>query len=282
MPLVTSRQMLLGAQRGGYAIAACNVENMEMAQAVILAAEAEKAPVIVQTTGSTLRYASPFVFAGMVAALAREVSVPIALHLDHGVSFELAETAVKAGYTSIMIDGSRLPFEENLTLAKRVVSMASSLVPVEAELGLVGGIEDELESEENAGTDPKEAAEFVARTGIFSLAVAIGTAHGVYLGAPKLDFKRLAAIRERTDAPLVLHGASGVPDADVQACIRLGVCKVNIATELRIAYTAGVRSFLENNPDAYDPKQPGKAGMEAVIALAREKIRLVRSSGKAV
>jgi len=282
MALVTTTEMLLAAQRGGYAVGAFNVENMEMAQAVLLAADAEKAPVILQTTSSTLKYAQPLVFSGMVAALAALVRVPVALHLDHGASFELSLQALEAGYTSVMIDGSHLPFEENIALTARVVAMASPRIPVEAELGIVGGKEDDLISEGGAGTDPAEAAEFVRRTGISSLAVAIGTAHGFYQGTPKLDLKRLAAIRDRVEVPLVLHGASGVPDEDVQACVRLGVCKVNIATELRVAFTTGVRAFLHENEDAYDPKQLGNAGKGPVMRLAAEKIRCLWSSGKAL
>ena len=282
MPLVTTTEMLLAAKRGGYAVGAFNVENMEMAQAVLMAADAEKAPVIVQTTSSTLRYASPLVFSGMVAALASNIRIPAALHLDHGASYELSMKVLEAGYTSVMIDGSHLPFEENIALTQKVVTLASPRIPVEAELGLVGGKEDDRISEGNVGTDPAEAAEFIERTGISSLAVAIGTAHGFYKGKPKLDFERLAAIRDNTEIPLVLHGASGVPDEDVQACIRLGVCKVNYATELRLAFTSGIRSFLSENPDAYDPKQLGKAGMARVFALVTEKIRCLWSSGKAI
>jgi len=268
--------MLLSAQRGGYAIGAFNVENMEMAQAVIEAAEAEGASIMLQTTSSTLKYASPAVFQGMIAALAGESSAQIALHLDHGNSAELAERALAAGYTSVMIDASQKPFDENIAVTRQVVQTASaSGIPVEAELGLVGGKEDELSIDQSAGTDPAEAAEFAERTGVDSLAVAIGTAHGFYKGIPVLDMERLKAIRQVVSIPLVLHGASGIPDADVQACIRLGVCKVNFATELRAAYSDGVRAYLAENPDAYDPKAFGKAGKARVTALVREKIRCV-------
>ncbi|MCL1795746.1 MAG: ketose-bisphosphate aldolase [Clostridia bacterium] len=276
MPLVTSRDMLLAAQRGGYAVGAFNVENMEMAQAVIEAAEAEGASIMLQTTPSTLKYASPAVFRGMVAALAGESGMPIALHLDHGNSVELAENAITAGYTSVMIDASQQAFEENISVTRKVVQAASIRdIPVEAELGLVGGKEDELSVDHSAGTDPGEAAEFASRTGIDSLAVAIGTAHGFYKGIPVLDMKRLHAIRQVVSIPLVLHGASGIPDQDVRACIQLGICKVNFATELRAAFTEGVRAYLADNPDAYDPKSFCKAGKTRVVALVREKIRCV-------
>ena len=281
MPLVTSTQMLLDAQRGQYAVGAFNIENMEMAQAVIEAGLEARSPLILQTTPSTVRYASAEVFAGMVAALAKAADIPIALHLDHGSSFALAEAALTAGYTSLMIDGSALAFEENAALSRQVVSMAAGRVPVEAELGRVGGKEDDLVAEADGNTDPAEAAAFVAATGVSSLAVAIGTAHGFYQGTPVLDKSRLAEIREVVSLPLVLHGASGVPDADVRDCIALGICKVNFATELRVAYTAGVRQALAAGPEVYDPKKLGLSGKKMVKALVLEKIAVCGSGGKA-
>ena len=281
MPLVTTTEMLIAARRGGYAVGAFTVDNMEMARAVLMAAEAEKAPVIVQTASSTLRYAPPLVFSGMVAALAANIEVPVALHLDHGESYELCVKAVEAGYTSVMIDGAHLPFEENVALTRKVVDMASPRIPVEAGLELVGGKEGGQFSEGWAGADPAEAAEFVKRTGVSSLAVAAGAARGCQ-GTSKPDFQRLDAIHKNTDVPLVLHDASGVSDADLQTCVRLGVCKVNFTAELRIAYTLGIRSFLSESPDACDPKLFGKAGMERVFALVTDKIRCLWSFGKAI
>jgi len=273
MPLVNTKAMLENAQKAGIAIGAFNVENMEMAQAVIAAAVEKNTPVILQTTTSTLRYAPPGVFAGMVSALAAEAPVPIAMHLDHGTSLEVAQSALNAGYTSIMFDGSHLSFEENIDGTSKVVAMAGD-IPVEAELGSIGGKEDDIEAE-SAYTDPDMAAEFVAKTSVGSLAIAIGTAHGIYSGTPVLDIPRLVEIRKRVSIPLVLHGASGLSAEAVQACIREGICKVNFATELRIAYSDGIKAYLKENPDAYDPKTYNKAGFDRVKALALEKIAQV-------
>ena len=195
MPLVTSEKMLLDAQKHGYAVGAFNIEDFEMAQAVVSAAQELRAPVILQTPPSTVRYGGLAMYRAVAAAAAAEASVPVALHLDHGDSFPLAMQALRAGYTSIMIDGSHLPFEENIAVTKAVVAACSpSGIPVEAELGKVGGKEDDLESG-GGYTDPEEAAEFARQTGVTSLAVAIGTAHGVYKGVPKLDVERLTQIR---------------------------------------------------------------------------------------
>lgn len=277
MPLVNSRELLRDAQAHGYAVGAFNVENMEMMQAVVAAAEAESAPLILQTTPSTLRYAGPAVFAAMARAIAGKARVPVAIHLDHGDSFELCRQAVWDGYTSVMIDGSKLPLEDNIILVRRVVQMAGDISQqpaVEAELGRLGGKEDSLEVKpgEDIYTDPGEAARFVEETGIDSLAVAIGTAHGFYKGKPKLDFDRLAQLRDAVSVPLVLHGSSGVPDEDVQRAISLGVCKVNFATELRAAYTEATRQTLSGDPALYDPKKFGAPGREAVTKLVRHRI----------
>lgn len=277
MPLVNSRELLQDAQAHGYAVGAFNVENMEMMQAVVAAAEAESAPLILQTTPSTLRYAGPAVFAAMARAIAGKARVPVAIHLDHGDSFELCRQAAWDGYTSVMIDGSKLPLEDNIILVRRVVQMAGDISQqpaVEAELGRLGGKEDSLEVKpgEDIYTDPGEAARFVEETGIDSLAVAIGTAHGFYKGKPKLDFDRLAQLRDAVSVPLVLHGSSGVPDEDVQRAISLGVCKVNFATELRAAYTEAARQTLSGDPALYDPKKFGAPGREAVTRLVRHRI----------
>jgi len=265
--------MLRNAQDQGYAIGAFNIENMEMAQAVIDAATAANTAVILQTTPAALRYAPPALFAAMVSALADKAPVPIAMHLDHGSSLELVLAAVQAGYTSVMFDGSLLSLEENIRQTELVVDIAGK-IPVEAELGSIGGKEDDHEAA-NAYTNPAEAAHFVEKTGISSLAVAIGTAHGVYSGIPQLDIKRLAEIRGRVAVPLVLHGASGLSANAVRECVREGICKVNFATELRIAYSDGVKAYLAKNPDAYDPKTYGKAGYDAVKEIALEKLEVL-------
>ena len=279
MPLVSTKDMLRQAQQGAYAVGAFNAENMEMVQAIIAAAEAENAPVMIQTTPGTLKYAGPACFAGMVSRLARDAKVPVALHLDHGNSFELAEECAREGYTSLMIDGSKLPYEENIALTCRVVAMAGDL-SVEAELGTVGGKEDGMEAKPQY-TDPDEAADFVSRTGISSFAVAIGTAHGVYKGEPKLDLERLAEVHGKVDIPLVLHGTSGVPEDQVRACIARGICKVNYATELRQVFTAAVRKALADLPETFDPKKYLAEGRKAVQERVRELILLLGSSGKA-
>ncbi len=279
MPLVSSRELLLAAQQGKYAVGAFNAENLEMAQAIIEAADTLRAPVLLQTTSGTLRYAPPAVFAGMVGRLARHVKVPVALHLDHGDSLALAEQCVREGYTSVMIDGSLLPFSGNVTLTRQVVAMACD-IPVEAELGTVGGKEDDHNARPQY-TDPAEATDFVEKTGISSFAVAIGTAHGIYKGEPKLDLELLSRIRQTVSIPLVLHGTSGVPADQVRACIERGVCKVNYATELRITFTDAVRAYLAAKPDQFDPKKYLGAGREAVKARVMELIRLCGSDGKA-
>lgn len=279
MPLVNSRELLLDARTNGYAVGAFNVENMEMMQAAIRAAEEEHAPIILQTTPSTVKYGGTALFASMARALAEKSSAAVAIHLDHGDSFALCARAAGDGYTSVMIDGSALQIEENIALTRKVVEMASALSGkpcVEAELGRLGGKEDALEVKagEDMHTDPAEAAYFVQKTGVDSLAVAIGTAHGFYKGKPQLDFKRLAELRDAVPVPLVLHGSSGVPDGDVQKAVSLGVCKVNFATELRAAYTQATRNCLDADGSLYDPKKFGMHGRDAVTALVRHRIRI--------
>ena len=282
MPLTTSTQMLLDAQKGGYAIGAFNAENMEMVQAIIAAAEEMKAPVMIQTTPSTVKYASLELYLANVAAVADKACVPVCMHLDHGSSGALCMQALRAGYTSIMIDGSHSIFEENIAVTKQVVdACAPSDIPVEAELGKVGGKEDDLDGGAGGYTDPAEAAEFVERTKVSSLAVAIGTAHGVYSGIPKLDLDRLSAIRKVVDIPLVLHGASGLLDETVKESIKRGICKVNFATELRIAYSDGVKQVLAETMDVYDPKKYGAVGRENVKQLVMNRIKVCGSDKRA-
>ena len=283
MPLVTTKQMLLDAQKGNYAVGAFNVENMEMVMAVMEAAEELKSPVIMQTTPSTVKYAGLDFFLANVKAAAERASVPVAMHLDHGSSFELAMQAYRTGYTSIMIDGSHGSFEENIAVSKAVADACTpSGIPVEAELGKVDGKEDDLDGgDDNPYTDPDQAVEFVKRTGITSLAVAIGTAHGVYKGEPKLDLDRLSEIREVVDIPLVLHGTSGVPDETVTECVNRGICKVNYATDLRIAFTKGVSEVFSENPDVIDPKKYNACGKERVKEYVMSKMKVCKSVGKA-
>lgn len=282
MALVTTKEMLLDAQKKGYAVGAFNVENMEMVMAVVSAAEETKSPVIMQTTPSTVKYADFDYFYANVKVAAEKASVPVAIHLDHGNSFDLAMKAYRTGYTSIMIDGSHGTFEENIALTKSVVDVCKNgNVPVEAELGKVGGKEDDLDGGDGGYTDPSQAKEFVERTGADSLAVSIGTAHGVYKGEPKLDLDRLSQIREVVDIPLVLHGTSGVPDDVVTECVNRGICKVNYATDLRIAFTKGVRKVLDENPNTIDPKKYNAQGREEVKEYVKSKMLVVKSAGQA-
>ena len=282
MGFVTSQHMLQDAQQRGYAVGAFNCENMEMVKAIIAAAEELRAPVMLQTTPSTIKYGSVETFAAIVAAEAKKATVPVCLHLDHGNSFELAMQCMNRGYTSVMIDGSKLPFEENIALSKKVADVARALnIPCEAELGKVGGKEDDLVADADTNTDPQEAKEFVERTGITSLAVAIGTAHGFYVGTPVLDKERLSEIRKVVDIPLVLHGASGLTDQDVMDCVSRGICKVNFATELRAAYTKAVRELLAADEKAFDPKAYGKAGIAAVKELVKSRMKVCGCDGKA-
>lgn len=278
MPLVTSKELLLAAQKNAYAVGAFNVENMEMAQAVIEAAEEARAPVILQTTPSTLRYGSPGLYCAMAAALAASASVPVVMHLDHGNSFALAAQAFRAGYTSIMIDGSKLPLEENIALTKSVVDLcAPAGIPVEGELGRVGGKEDDTESETSGYTDPQEARRFEKETGLSSMAVGVGTAHGVYAVAPVLNTGLITQLKGILQAPMVLHGASGLSDEAIRECISRGICKVNFATELRIAYSDGVRSALSGQ--VFDPKVYGKAARARVKELVKNRMAVCGCAG---
>ena len=272
MPLTTTVSMLRKAQEQGFAVGAFNVENMEMAQAIISAAEELRAPVILQTTPSTVRYAGTGMYAAMVAALAQEATVPVAMHLDHGDSFALCAQALRSGYTSVMIDGSKLPLEENIALTYKVSEMCAAVgIPVEGEIGRVGGKEDDLESD-GGYTIPEEAVRFEKESGLFSMAVGVGTAHGFYKEKPQLNKELIPTLRGMLQAPMVLHGASGLSDEDVKDCIRRGICKVNFATELRAAYTEGVKAVLAENPKTFDPKAYGKEARQREKALVMERM----------
>ncbi|MBQ7475172.1 MAG: class II fructose-1,6-bisphosphate aldolase [Clostridia bacterium] len=277
---VTSLEMIKKAREGKYAVPAFNAENMEMVKAIVEAAEKASSPVMIQTTMPTVKYIGEETAVAMARAAAERASVPVALHLDHCTSFDGVMRALRAGYTSVMIDGSKLPFEENAELTRRVVDAAHPMgVTVEAELGTVGGKEDNV----SAGiiyTDPDEAKSFVERTGVDILAIAIGTAHGFYKGEPKLDFDRIAVIKDLIDTPLVLHGGSGVPTESVKRAISLGMSKVNFATELRAAMTAAVRDAL-TDASIIDPKKFMGPGKDAVVALCLHKIEMCGSAGKA-
>lgn len=282
--LVTTKDMLLDAQAGHYAVGAFNVENLEFVMAVLRAAQEKKSPVILQTTPGTIKYANVELYAAMIKTAAEQVDVPVALHLDHGDSFERAMSALKAGYTSVMIDGSHDSFEDNIALTSSVTKVAQAFgVPVEAELGKVGGKEDDGPAVEGESpyTDPDEAKEFVERTNCSSLAVGVGTSHGVYKGEPHIEMGVLKAIREVVDVPLVLHGTSGVPDDQVREAISLGICKVNYATELRQAYTKGFMDFMAANPANFDPKKAAAPAMQAIVDVVASHMDNLGSSNRA-
>ncbi|OFK23423.1 class II fructose-bisphosphate aldolase [Olsenella sp. HMSC062G07] len=282
--LVTTREMLERAREGRYAVGAFNVESLEFVMAVVRAAEAKSSPVIMQTTPGTVRYAGLANLAAMVRTVAENASVPVALHLDHGDGFDRCMQAIRAGYTSVMIDGSHVPFEDNMALTASVTKVARAIdLPVEAELGKVGGKEDDgpAVEGENPYTDPDQAEEFVRRTQCSSLAVAVGTAHGVYSGTPHVEQGVLKAIRSRVDIPLVLHGTSGVPDEQVAEAIKNGICKVNYATELRQAFMGGFMAYMTANPNAIDPKKPAAPGMERIQAVVESHMDNLGSTGKA-
>lgn len=283
MALVTTKKMLADAQKGGYAIGAFNVENMEMVMAVVHAAEKLNSPVILQTTPSTVKYASLEYYFVNAKVAAENASVPVAIHLDHGNTQDLAMQALRVGYTSIMIDGSHESFDENVRISKTVVDACkSSQVSVEAELGKVGGKEDDLDGgENNADTDPSEAKLFVEQTNVDSLAIGIGTAHGLYKGEPNINVKRIAEIREVVDVPLVMHGTTGVPDETVRECVKAGICKVNYATGLRVAFSEGVQAKFKADPNVIDPKKYLSCGMAEVEAYVAQKIQVCGSEGKA-
>ena len=282
--LVTTKEMLLDAQRNHYAVGAFNVENLEFVMAVLAAAEETKSPVIMQTTPGTIKTAGLDYFYGMVAAAAARTDVPVALHLDHGDGYDRCMQAFRTGYTSVMIDGSHESFEDNIALTASVARAGAAMgVPVEAELGKVGGKEDDgpAVEGENPYTDPDEAKEFVERTGCTSLAIGVGTAHGVYTETPHIEQEVVKAIRAAVDVPLVLHGTSGVPDEQVAEAVKNGICKVNYATELRQAYTKGYMAFMAENPNVFDPKKPAKQGMAEITKIVKIRMENLGSIGRA-
>lgn len=270
--ILSTRQMLLDAQAGHYAVPAFNIHNLETLQVVADTASEMHSPLIIAVTPSTIDYARDEYIVAMAEIAARHTKTPIAVHLDHFENVSRIKQAIDTGFKSAMIDASKLPFAENIAKTKEVVAYAHHYdATVEAELGKLVGVEDDLvvDEKDSAYTNPDDAAEFVEATGIDSLAVAIGTAHGLYKGTPHLDFERLTAIREKVSIPLVLHGASDVPDELVQKAISLGICKVNVATDLKIPFSTAVKEYFKENPQANDPRKymtPGKEAMKKVVA----------------
>lgn len=308
MPLVTSKEMFKRAYDEKYAVGAFNVNNMEIIQGIVEAAKEEQAPLILQVSAGARKYAKHIYLMKLVEAAVEDSGLPICLHLDHGEDFEICKSCIDGGFTSVMIDGSKHPFEENIALTKKVVEYAHDKgIVVEAELGRLAGIEDavNVSGRDASFTDPDQAVEFVERTGVDSLAIAIGTSHGAYKfkGEPMLDFARLERISELLpDYPLVLHGAStvlpefvdlcntygghvpgakGVPEEMLLRAGKLGVCKINIDTDLRLAMTASIRKHFNENPGDFDPRQYLRPAREAIKNMVRHKIKnVLNCSGK--
>ena len=299
MPLVTTKEMFKQAYDGGYAIGAFNVNNMEIVQGIVDAAKEEESPLILQVSAGARKYAKHIYLVKLVEAALEDSNLPIALHLDHGDSFEICKDCVDGGFTSVMIDASHHDFDENVKITKQVVEYAHAHgVVVEAELGRLAGVEDDVNvSDADARfTDPEQAAEFVALTGVDSLAIAIGTSHGAYKfkGDPYLDFERLEKVGKLLpNFPIVLHGAStvlpefvqkcnqfggnipgaqGVPEEMLRRAATMSVCKINIDTDLRLAMTASVREYLAQNPSEFDPRKYLGPARDALKNLYKHKI----------
>ncbi|QCX34613.1 class II fructose-1,6-bisphosphate aldolase [Caloramator sp. E03] len=302
MPLVTSKEMFEKAYKGGYAIGAFNVNNMEIIQGIVEAAKEEKSALILQVSAGARKYANPTYLKKLVEAAVEDSNLPIVLHLDHGENFDICKACIDSGFTSVMIDGSKYPFEENIRITKEVVEYAHSKgVVVEAELGKLAGVEDAVRVSEKEATytDPDQAVEFVERTGVDSLAVAIGTSHGAYKfkGTPSLDFERLETITKKLQGfPLVLHGAStvmpefvakcnefggnlpgaqGVPEDMLRRSATMGVCKINIDTDLRLAMTATIREYFVKHPEEFDPRKYLGPARDAIKEMVKHKIKNV-------
>ncbi|WP_027086285.1 class II fructose-bisphosphate aldolase [Cohnella panacarvi] len=284
MSLVSSTPLLLEARKQGYGIVAFNVHTLEMLQAVVDAAEESRSPLILQTTVGTVKHLGIDYIVGAAQAAAKQASIPIALHLDHCQDFNLIMKCMKAGYTSVMIDQSMHPFETNVEMTQKVVEVARALqVNVEAELGKVGGVEDDIDVADHMATlaDPDECQRFVELTGVSTLAPAIGTAHGIYKGEPKIDFKRIAEIAGKVDVPLVLHGGSGIPAEQVKQCVALGMAKVNVATELKNAFTLSLQQFFKEKPSELDPRAYMVEAKRVVRQIAIEKMTMSGCINKA-
>ena len=304
--LVTNKDLMVPARKNCYAVGAFNVQNLESLSAIVEVATEENSPVIIAISPSTIKYAGLAYISGLVKTAAQLAQVPLTMHLDHGEDFDTAAKCVDAGFTSVMIDGSFLKFDENVALTKRVVSIVHPKgVSVEAELGKLAGVEERsVEEKEAILTDPKAAVEFVEKTGVDTLAVAIGTSHEAYKfkGEAKLDLERLKIISEKISIPLVLHGASsvpqwlvekatkygaalsgakGIPEDEYKKAISMGIAKINIDTDLRLAFTATVREVLTTSPKEFDPRKILGPAKEAMKEVAKSKMRLFGSSGKA-
>ncbi|PGL71273.1 class II fructose-bisphosphate aldolase [Bacillus sp. AFS055030] len=284
MPLVSMTEMLNKAKEGKYAVGQYNINNLEWTYAILTAAEKEKSPVILGVSEGAAKYMGGFnTVVKMVEGLLIDlkITVPVAIHLDHGSSFEACKAAIDAGFTSVMIDASHDPFEQNVETTKKVVDYAHSHgVSVEAELGTVGGQEDHVVGD-IIYADPAECKELVERTGIDCLAPALGSVHGPYKGEPKLGFDEMEQIGNETNVPLVLHGGTGIPTEQIQKAIARGTAKINVNTENQIAFNKAVREFVANDQKQYDPRKILGPGREAIIETVAGKIREFGTSNKA-
>lgn len=283
MAIISTKYLLQDAQAKGYAVPAFNIHNAETIQAILEVCNELRSPVILAGTPGTFKHIAFEEIYALCEAYSSSYDIPLALHLDHHESLADIRRKVHAGVRSAMIDGSHFPFDDNVKLVKSVVEFCHQHdCSVEAELGRLGGVEDDMNVDEESAffTDPQEARRFVELTGVDSLAVAIGTAHGLYTKRPKIDFKRLAEIRQVVDVPLVLHGASDVPDEFVRQAIELGICKVNVATELKIAFADAVKKWFADNPQGNDPRYYMRVGMDAMKEVVRSKITICGSANR--
>jgi len=281
--LVTGDYILQEAHKGNYAVGAFNTSNLEITQAIIEAAEEMNSPVIIQTSQGAIKYAGIENLSAIVMTMAENASVPVALHLDHGTDFDVIMDCLRCGWSSVMIDASKYEFDKNVELTKEITKIAHPMgVSVEAEIGKIGGQEEHINVSDRDATmtDPNEALEFAKLTKCDSLAIGVGTAHGVYKGKPEIDFERIKIIKNMLDMPLVLHGCSGVPEEDVKMAASLGINKVNIDTDLRQAFDRAVRKFVSEN-DSYDPRKILRPGTDAMKEVVISKIKMCGSENKA-
>jgi len=281
--LVNNSYLLKNAFEEKYAVGAFNANNLEQIQGIIEAAVEQRSPVILQASQGAIRYAGLEAIAAMILSMAKNTKIPISLHLDHGTSFEQNVKCLRAGFSSLMFDGSLLPFEENVRITKKIVEMAHPVdVSVEGELGRVAGTEDKFNEEQVKAllTQPEKAEEFVKLTGVDALAVAVGSIHRMRVQKAVLDIKRIRRIREVTSLPLVLHGSSGVTDDSLKKAIEAGICKINVATALNMAFTQGMASSLKNNPNEIDPRKILTVSREEVKKVVEQKIRIFGSHNK--
>lgn len=284
MPLVTTKELLEKAMREKYAVGAFNANNIEMVQAIIEAAEEENAPVILQASQGAIKYAGLENITAIVKNAAAMAKIPIALHLDHGTNYEQNVKCLRIGFTSLMFDGSKLPYEENVSITRKIVEMGHAVgVPVEGEIGKIAGTEDHITvSEVEADmTEPEEALRFVEDTGVDSLAVAVGSVHRMKKKEAKLDHERIKKIAELVKIPLVLHGSSGVMDDEMRKGIKEGLCKINVATQLNMAFVEGMRKALNEKPEEVDPRRILGVSKELLKKVVRDRIRVFGCAGKA-